>query len=373
MPDKASFLAAKGVHVPPGTEINKEFVYDAVGKWNFYEPYLLRLTQRDLIHTWPREPLHTSDLDVIDTGSTYMLTCQVFFVPECRWLVEYAKVPVTIQSPQDLALEREARVLHEMLSQQHAHAKQVDKSGGVVCEGDSICCSILARIDGQLWDEGSAVNTTLVVAEDVMQPKALYELMLGRSVGSYQAGFQLDAQYGKLEGKEVTAEIVIHSIFEPSLLTEDEVAKLLNFSDAKSWRAELEVKYKQQQDIQQQRLIEKSALDGLAAQLEIETAPMAWLRIRAQDIFNHLMARTGGDRGEVLHLLGVADENAADLRLISLAKGDVNRVAALMTYGATVGITRDRNETFSGLHLYLDRALRHLVEHYTVVGYSSSV
>lgn len=370
LPDLPELIEAKTKKKPP-ENIHPDAVYEVFGgKTQFYMPMYHDMVMRDLSKTaWPREPIFTTDFGIVETNRGYTLSCLVYFVPKGRF--ENGVTPVEVKGVKPIDIDTVKRVVEQsMLALRASKSMEREKPGpdARIEDGDMAWCSMDARIDGKLWGAGTLKNARVIVSKDRLQPKELYEALLGKGVGNHQIEFVLSEKFGPLAGKVVKADLSVHAVLAYVLPDwSDELAQQFG-------KATYDELLKAQHDATYAKFVEDwegkvadAALGKLIEQVTFDPIPTEWIKMKAKEQFDKLLSRARGDMQRVLEVLGAPNEDMAMLRLYEVSKREAWSIITLLSYGEHVGLPRGEDETMGSLSSYLQRSVRHLIDHDVVV------
>lgn len=368
LPDLPEILASK-TKKPVKEPLTQETVYAAYGgRWEFYKP-LLHDTLMDALATacWPKEPLFVSDFSVSDSADSYILGCTVYFVPSVSFPETIRPVKVVDKNRfSEARIEEEVRsILHRMLS---TKAVETEKQANIAEDGDSILCTIDAKIDGQPWGLGSLKNTRMHLVRDRVNPPELYEKLVGIRKGVSKVEFVLSDRFGPLAGRTVVADVVVHGILSCELPQwSDEIAKEFGSPTYQELYDRYYSSVKANVDNAREVDLGNEALAGLVEQVTFEPLPYKWLEMKGEERAHKYISKNGGDIKKTCAAMGLRTALELKARCIDEARTESWYIMTLFSYGQREGLKRDTTETLGNLSKYLRRALQHLLAAHTTI------
>jgi hypothetical protein len=338
------------------------------GKWKLFESLLQELLRDSLKEkSWPREPMYTDTLEIIEDSNLVTLRCRVYFMPMATFVknVDELRIDVPKHSAEDVdkRLADQIEVIKAQKSMEHEKHNPFTSTASVVEEGDIAVCTIRPRIDGKPWTVGEITNNKMRVIQGGCHPDELRLQLLGKSVGQHLITFVLNDKFGDMTGKVVEANVIIHSILTYKLPDwNDDLAKQCGHETIQSYEDSIREQVVRGLTQNWESKASHEAVQNLIECCEFEPIPSEWIMAKANEKINQQVSRFGNDIKKMCEAYQVKTQEDLINRISLLCTTEAYSVIALFTYGVTHNIERSKDEGLGNFSSYLQKCVHQLLD-----------
>jgi FKBP-type peptidyl-prolyl cis-trans isomerase (trigger factor) len=242
------------------------------------------------------------------------------------------------------------------------NAKELDKEGAVE-DGNAVVVDINAQIDGAIWEKGCLSKNKMIVTKDKVFPSALYENLLGMSVGEKKiCTVTLANEFGpELEGKELVLSVHVRSVLlvlDPVL--NDEFAKSKGFESLEDmqtkFRDQIQAQIKEHRDWQ----IINAALFKLIENSKMSPVPESWISMRCEEDVKKAEASSGEKKSD-------KEKEEVSAYTSMSSQRELIQVLTLKAYGQLVEIPLEEGEGLVKINGYLNRVKDFILKNAKVI------
>jgi len=177
------------------------------------------------------------DVPAVQSGTGFSFTLKVVTWPEVKLKpLKKISVETTEVSVTDADMQS---VIDRLMDTQVSYEEEAGRAAG---KGDQVSIDFTGFVDNEAFDGGRGEDVKLVIGAGQFIP-GFEEGLTGAKAGderSLDVNFPEDYQHKPLAGKAARFEVVVKSVAASKKASnEDELAKLVNFDDAKALRADI--------------------------------------------------------------------------------------------------------------------------------------
>lgn len=169
-------------------------------------------------------------------------------------------------------------------------ARSYEAKHGAVADKDRVTIDFVGRIDGDVFEGGSAEGQTLVIGSGQFIP-GFEDQLLGAKAGDEKTvtvTFPADYQAAHLAGKEATFDVTVKEVAAPlALEVNDEVAQNLGLESAERLREIVRGQIESQFGALTRQKVKRALLDALDEQYKFE-APQKLIDAEFENIWNQV-------------------------------------------------------------------------------------